>query len=93
VWRVVPKGNRAADLARDGRNVVPGGLDSVKDPLCARLQRRPALGQGYWHDARSNGCTPRSRSSRAMALDMADWTMQASRAAAVKLPALQRARK
>ena len=69
------QGNRAADLARDGRTVVPGWRDSVKDPLCARLQRRPALGQGYWHDARSNGCTPRSRSSRAMALDMADWTM------------------
>jgi len=26
------QGNRAADLARDGRNVVSGCLDSVKDP-------------------------------------------------------------
>ena len=66
------QGNRAADLAIDGRNVVPGCLDSVKDPLCARLQRRPVLGQGYRHDARSSSCTPRSRSSRAIALDMAD---------------------
>lgn len=45
------QGERAADLARDGRYVIPGYLDSVKDPLCARLQRRPVLGQGYRHDA------------------------------------------
>ena len=45
------QGNRAADLARDGRNVIPGCLDSVKKPLCARLPRRPVLGQGYRHDA------------------------------------------
>lgn len=85
------QGDPAADPARDGRNVV---LDSVKDPLCARLQRRPVLDQGYWHDAPGRTTAPpRSRSSRAMAFDMADWTMWASQAAAVKLPALQRARK
>jgi len=38
--------NRAADLARDGRNVVPGCLDSVKDPLCARLQAPPQAPSG-----------------------------------------------
>jgi hypothetical protein len=84
------QGNRAADLASDGRNVVPGCLDSVKDPLCARLQCRPVLDQGDGHDVPVERLDPRSRSSRAMALDMADWTMCASRAAAVKLPALQR---
>lgn len=68
------QGNRAADLARDGSNVVRA-LDSVKDPLCASLQRRPMHGQGYRHNARSNSGAPRSRSSRAMALDIADWTM------------------
>jgi len=45
------QGNHAADLARDSRNVIPDCLDSVKDPLCARLQRRPVLGQGNPHDA------------------------------------------
>ena len=45
------QGNRAADPAGDGRNVVPGCLDGVKDPLCARLHRRPVLGPGYRHDA------------------------------------------
>jgi len=49
------QGNGAADPARDGRNVVPGCLDSVKDPLCARLQRRPVPGQGLpaWRPGRT----------------------------------------
>ena len=42
---------------------------------------------------RSNSGTRSSRSSRAIALDMADWTMWALRAAAVKLPVSQHVRK
>jgi hypothetical protein len=42
---------------------------------------------------RSNSGTPKSRSSRAIALDIADCTMCALRAAAVKLPVSQQARK
>ena len=80
--RVVPKVTRAADLARDGRNVVPGCLDSVKDSLCARLQRRPYSVRAAGMTLPSDSCVPRSRSSRAMALDMAGWTIWASRAAA-----------
>ena len=61
--------DRAAHLARDGGDVVPGVT------------------------LRSNSGTPSSRSSRAIALDMADWTMWALRAAAVKLPVSQHVRK
>jgi hypothetical protein len=93
MWESGSQGNRAADLARAGRNVVVGCLDSVKYPLCARLQRRPCSVRATGMTLRPNSCTRRSRSSRAMAFDMADWAIWASRAAAVKLPALQYVRK
>ena len=73
--------NRAADLARDGRNVVPGCRRA------SRIRRAPACsvalpGQAAGMALPPNSCAPRSRSSRAMTLDMAGWTMWASRAAA-----------
>jgi hypothetical protein len=43
--------DRAAHLARDGGDVVPGGLDGLEDPLGARLERRPVLGQRDRRDA------------------------------------------
>ena len=74
--------NRTADLARDGRNVVPGCLErqgsAVRPPAASPPTDCRAAGMAL----PSNSCAPRSRSSRAMALDMADWTMWASRAAA-----------
>lgn len=53
------QGNRAADLARDARNAVPGCLDSVKDPLCARLQRRLCSVRAHQHDAPVEQLRPR----------------------------------
>ena len=43
--------DRAADLAGDGRHVVPGRLDGLKDPLGAGLERGPVLGRRDRRDA------------------------------------------
>jgi hypothetical protein len=85
--------NRATDLARDGRNCRRGLPGQHQGSAVRPSAASPVLSRGYRHALRSDSRTSRSRSSRTMALDMADWTMRASRAATVKLAALQHAGK
>jgi len=78
------------EIAATSSRVACTASSTRRAPVCSA---RPGPVTATGVTDRSNRDTPSSCSSRATALDMADWTMCTSRAAAVKLPVRQQTRK